>query len=691
MSGQTSSQIDPARIGVSRLAPDGGSMRYGISAKLQAAFGVVAALTVIAMIMAFYSFSAVERVLRNFTDRQVPIMTDSIRLSAISADISAASARLISAKTGDDQLATISLIASRRIELSAVIERHKTSNVDTDALGKFKLLSQRLETNIGALENAIAERSGLNAQNIMLLDAVHGIQANITENLAQFKTPQQSLEISDKTNLITSLISEGSLARDAAALKPLQDRFSVAFEALGKATAAFTNEDLKKLTEQLGNFGQGGTGVFMRRIRELEAGARADKIIDENLAIQRELDSVAASLVAAAERGMERGAAALFDNIEWSRMLLLLIVSACIVASGLGINYVRRKLIRRLLSVETSMRQLSTGETNISVAAIAERDEIGQMARALEIFRASEIERRGFAERERAEQAQQQQRAAVIDQLIGEFRATVTSAIRTVTDNVTRMEDTARSLSSIASQADRQAHAVSDSSEETSANMRTMASASDQLDGSIREINKQAVQAHGVVQRAAVLARSTDELVGQLSAGVVRIGDVVKLIRDIAEQTNLLALNATIEAARAGDSGRGFAVVAAEVKALASQTAGATEDITTQVTTIQTLTSNTVDAIRSIGVVMGDIDLISAAIAGAVEEQSTSTETIARNVQQASEGVNELADNMAGVTKAVDATTQAAAAMLTTSEMFLMQAGAIEKAVEIFLKKVAAA
>jgi methyl-accepting chemotaxis protein len=253
------------------------------------------------------------------------------------------------------------------------------------------------------------------------------------------------------------------------------------------------------------------------------------------------------------------------------------------------------------------------------------------------------------------------------------------------------MEETARTLSTIAHEADQQAHAVSASSETTSTNMRTMAGASDQLDVSIREINGQAVQAHGVVQRATELTRSTDHLVGQLSAGVDRIGDVVKLIRDIAEQTNLLALNATIEAARAGESGRGFAVVAAEVKALASQTAGATEDISTQVSSIQNLTNDTVSAIRAIGKVMNDIDLISAAIAGAVEQQTTSTETIAQNVQQASEGANELASNMGVVTQAVDATNQAASAVLKASETFLAQAGTIEKAVDSFLKKVAAA
>ena len=150
---------------------------------------------------------------------------------------------------------------------------------------------------------------------------------------------------------------------------------------------------------------------------------------------------------------------------------------------------------------------------------------------------------------------QQRNRAVTIDQIIGEFRTTVTSAIGTVTENVSRMQDTARTLSSIAHEADLQAHAVGSASEATSTNMRTMAGASDQLDASIREINGQAVQAHSVVQRATELTRSADQLVEQLSAGVDSIGNVVKLIRDIAEQTNLLALNATIEAARAGDPG----------------------------------------------------------------------------------------------------------------------------------------
>jgi methyl-accepting chemotaxis protein len=176
-----------------------------------------------------------------------------------------------------------------------------------------------------------------------------------------------------------------------------------------------------------------------------------------------------------------------------------------------------------------------------------------------------------------------------------------------------------------------------------------------------------------------------------LSTGADRIGDVVMLIRDIAEQTNLLALNATIEAARAGDAGRGFAVVAAEVKALASQTAGATEDIAKQVGAIQHSTRDAVAAIRAITGVMSDIDSFTALAAGAVGEQASSTEMIASSVQRAAHGADELAGNMAVVTKAINETNRAATEVLDASQAFSAEASTLERAVDVFLKRVTAA
>ena len=353
--------------------------------------------------------------------------------------------------------------------------------------------------------------------------------------------------------------------------------------------------------------------------------------------------------------------------------------------------YVRRQLVRRLVAIGSAMRHLSSGELAVSVPALADRDEIGEMARSLEVFRTGEMERRRLAEREHTTQAAQRERASAIDRIIGEFRAAVTTIVRTVADNVSRMEATARALSTIAHQADEQAHAVSNSSKATSSKVRTVATATDELGASIRAINEQAGQAHDVVRRATDITRSADRLVGRLSDGADRIGSVVKVIRNIAEQTNLLALNATIEAARAGGAGRGFAVVAAEVKALASQTAAATEDIANQVEAIQSSTIQAVGAIRSISEVMDDIGRFTEAIVGAVEQQNNSTQMIASNVQQVAAGAKELSGNMVVVTSAIDETNRSASAVLEASDALSAQADTLENTVEAFLMQVTAA
>jgi methyl-accepting chemotaxis protein len=442
----------------------------------------------------------------------------------------------------------------------------------------------------------------------------------------------------------------------------------------------------------IARFSQGADSIFARRARELFTITRVDAAIDENASIQRELDAAVAIMVSEAEGGTQASARELSDNLKISgRWLLLVAAASLIAAGGIGVFYVQRHLVRRLIDIGGAMRQLASGDVDIVVPATIEHDEIGDMARSLQVFRASEIERRGLSERERYEQSTQRDRAGHIEQMIADFRVTVTNVIGSVTQNVSLMEETARGLSRMAHEADQQARAVLLSSEATSTNVRTVAGAADQLGNSIHGINEKTKKAHGIAQRATETARATDQLVNKLASGATRIGDVVKLIQAIAAQTNLLALNATIEAARAGDAGRGFAVVAMEVKALASQTAKATEEIAEQIGSIQNLTDQTVAAIRSIDDVMGDISGLTAAIADAVEEQTSSTQMIAHNVQEAAQGANELANKMTIVTQAIDGTSRSAAAVHETSQSFSAQANTLEDAVETFLARVTAA
>jgi methyl-accepting chemotaxis protein len=666
--------------------------RLGISSKLQIAFGVVAGLTVLAAAVAFLSFETVEQGLHEVTGRHVPVTIDALRLSAISSDISATAARFISARTVEDQKSALASIDEKRASLATVLARMRKTNGESAALAQFVALSQRLDANLAALEEAITQRTELRFKIDSLLEDTHRAHAEIIDRLRGVPDRNQALDMASRTHFLVSLISEGSIVKEPAAFKPIQDRLKAAIESFHQGAEALPTGTLKGSATQLTRFGSGPDSVFAQRARELFTTTRVDATTDDNVTILRDLDKAVTSLVQEAEIGMDKGSGALAASLARARKLLLIVsVTSLVAAGGIAVFYVRRHLVRRLIAIGDAMHRLSSGDVNIQVPATADRDEIGVMAHALEVFRGGEIERRSFAERQRAAAAAEHEHAAAINQIISEFRGTITGVIRTVAENVSRMEATARNLSAVAHEADEQARAASASSATTSMNVQTVAGAADQLGGSIREINAQAAEAHSVVHRATEIARSADTLVGQLSAGALRIGDVVMLIRDIAEQTNLLALNATIEAARAGDSGRGFAVVAAEVKALASQTAGATEDITNQVSAIQRSTQDAVEAIRSISAVMMDIDGFTASVASAVGQQASSTQMIASSVQQAANGANELAGNMAVVTKAIEETNRAATEVLDASQTFSTQATTLENAVDVFLKRVTAA
>ncbi len=381
----------------------------------------------------------------------------------------------------------------------------------------------------------------------------------------------------------------------------------------------------------------------------------------------------------------------IFAPVVSMRNTILMIAAAMLAIVGAVGVFVARSVTRPISVLVADMTKLANGDTTISLASASQKDEIGDMTRAVAVFRDNAIERMRLEGLSSAEQARRAERQARIDQMIASFRTDVRDALNAVRQNTQGMDTTARNLSGIAHNANDQAGAAARASEEASTNVQTVASAAEELSSSIAEISRQVSSTADVVRNAAKMAQASNAGIEGLASAAQRIGDVVGLIQAIAAQTNLLALNATIEAARAGDAGKGFAVVASEVKNLANQTAKATEDIATQVNGIQASTRGAVDAIAAISKTMVDIDGYTSAIAAAVEEQGAATREISRNVQEAAVGTEQLSQNVSGVTGAIRQTSQAATDVRSIVEALGSRATALEGSVERFLTDVAAA
>jgi methyl-accepting chemotaxis protein len=661
------------------------AVSLGVGTKLRLAFSIVAGLTAIAAAVAFFSFSAVEHGMRTVVDRQVPRMSDALRLSIVTSDVSAAAARYVSAQTIDDELTNLTLIAMRRVDLSSMMARLREGNAASSALERVLAITQRLDANLSALEEAVAERSELRSGILDDLGKVRSLVGELTEG-ANRPTPQ----IGEKTRVLASLIRESSTVRESDRFKEIQDGLKSAAVDLREAGVRSDDPKIRAAIDQLNKLAWGAKSVFAQRARELFITTRVDSTIDETVLVGRKLDVSVMALIGDAEGAMAQGVSGVTEDLGRSRTLLLILAASSAIAAIIGAYYVQRRLVSRLASLGAAMRKLSAGDINLGVPANVGHDEVGEMARALQVFRASEVDRRALAERERGEQETQRERATFIDKAIKEFRATVGSVTDAVRENVVRMEDTARTLSVVAQDAGQQTHAVLASTEAMSESVRIAAGATNELGTSINDINDRTARANLIVQDATRIARSADHSISQLDVSATRIDDVVKLIRGIATQTNLLALNATIEAARAGAAGRGFAVVASEVKQLASQTARATDDIASQVEDIQVATKDAVGAIGSLSETMEKLSEFVSAIALMVEQQSGSADLIVGNVGHAASSASELTNNMSVVSTAIDGTNQSASAVLEVSRAFARGAKTLEIEVDAFLKKVSA-
>jgi methyl-accepting chemotaxis protein len=355
------------------------------------------------------------------------------------------------------------------------------------------------------------------------------------------------------------------------------------------------------------------------------------------------------------------------------------------VALWIGIKGLSQPIAR----LKSAMEALAGNNLSVDVPGTGRRDELGDMARTVEVFKKNGIEVERLKEEQQAvEKRSAQQRRAEMIKMADSFEGAVGEIIETVSSASNELEASAGTLTKTAEHAQQVTTMVAAASEEASTNVQSVASATEEMASSVNEISRQVQESARMASEAVGQARTTTERVSELSKAATRIGDVVELINTIAGQTNLLALNATIEAARAGEAGRGFAVVASEVKALAEQTAKATGEIGQQITGIQAATQDSVNAIKEISGTIERLSEISSTIAAAVEEQGAATQEISRNVQQAAQGTQQVSSNITDVQRGAGETGSASSQVLSAAQSLSRDSSRLKLEVGKFLNTV---